>query len=245
MAIKLKDHYNADYAQLLSKKIKAVYPDFSEKQFIEYVQKNIGDKEFIERQDVFVAAFEQTLLFDYQTIIDIFTNILGPELEKETGMFTDGWWLWPIGRYVEKHGGEDVNISLDFIEELTKRYTGEFAMRPLFLKDRKTVLKKVKKWSKDKNVHLRRLSSECLRIRLPWAKKSYIFIENFESCKEILFNLRNDTSKFVQKSVGNNLNDLYKECPEKAEEIINEWKMNNPTKETEWIINHGLRSKKK
>ncbi len=41
-------------------------------------KKNIEDKEFIDWQDVFVEAFEHTL-------------ILGPELEKETGMFSDGW----------------------------------------------------------------------------------------------------------------------------------------------------------
>jgi 3-methyladenine DNA glycosylase AlkC len=52
-------------------------------------------------------------------------------------------------------------------------------------------------------------------------------------------------SKFVQKSVGNNLNDLYKEFPQKAMEIINEWKTEPLSKETAWIINHGLRSMKK
>ncbi|MDL2229712.1 DNA alkylation repair protein, partial [Treponema sp. OttesenSCG-928-L16] len=186
-----------------------------------------------------------TLPEKYSEVITIFRGILGPELEKETGMFSDGWWLWPVGRYVEKHGAENIKISLDFIEELTKRFTGEFAMRPLLLKDRKNVFRRVKKWSKDKNVHLRRLSSECLRIRLPWSSKIYVSIEEFESYKEILFNLRNDTSKFVQKSVGNNINDLYKEFPEKAEEIISEWRASGPTKETEWIINHGLRSERK
>jgi 3-methyladenine DNA glycosylase AlkC len=45
--------------------------------------------------------------------------------------------------------------------------------------------------------------------------------------------------------VGNNLNNLYKENPEKANEIIKEWENDNPTKETVWIINHGLRSLKK
>ncbi|MDR2425484.1 MAG: hypothetical protein LBD59_12350 [Prevotellaceae bacterium] len=67
-------------------------------------------------------------------------------------------------------------------------------------------------------------------------------INEFENYKIILTNLRNDKSKFVQKSVGNNLNDLYKEFPEKANEIINEWKTEPLSKETTWIINHGLRS---
>jgi len=61
----------------------------------------------------------------------------------------------------------------------------------------------------------------------------------------VLSNLKNDPEKFVQKSVGNNLNDLMKECPEKANEIITAWQQDKPTKEALWIINHGLRSKRK
>jgi 3-methyladenine DNA glycosylase AlkC len=72
-----------------------------------------------------------------------------------------------------------------------------------------------------------------------------VAIDEFANYKTILTNLKNDKSKFVQKSVGNNLNDLYKEFPEKANEIIKEWNKDNPTKETMWIINHGLRSNKK
>ncbi|MBU4534967.1 MAG: hypothetical protein KKF16_03890 [Euryarchaeota archaeon] len=48
----------------------------------------------------------------------------------------------------------------------------------------------------------------------------------------------------MQKSVGNNLNDLMKEDPDKAYQIIEEWKKDNPGKETEWIIKHGMRSVK-
>lgn len=51
--------------------------------------------------------------------------------------------------------------------------------------------------------------------------------------------------KFVQKSVGNNLNDLMKINPGAAREIINEWQHDNPGKETLWIIKHGTRSLKK
>jgi 3-methyladenine DNA glycosylase AlkC len=58
----------------------------------------------------------------------------------------------------------------------------------------------------------------------------------------ILSNLKNDDSKFVQKSVGNNLNDLCKEYPEKAHYIIDSWLDDDPTKATQWIIKHGLRS---
>jgi 3-methyladenine DNA glycosylase AlkC len=94
-------------------------------------------------------------------------------------------------------------------------------------------------------VHVRRLASEGIRIRLPWAKKSLIALQEFGSYKKILTNLKSDPEKFVQKSVGNNLNDLMKEDPSKAMEIISEWQKQKPTKETLWIIKHGLRSQRK
>ncbi len=54
-------------------------------------------------------------------------------------MFREGWWLWPLGRYVEKNGDIDFSVSMDFIYELTKRFTGEFAIRPLIKKYPKKV----------------------------------------------------------------------------------------------------------
>ena len=243
--MKVKDYYNSNCARLLAEKIKTVFPEFQEKPFVSYIDKNIPGKEFFERMDVFVNGFDQYLPNTYKQNIAIFEKILGEELEQETGMFSEGWWLWPVGRYVEKHGTENPKVSLGFIKELTKRFTGEYAIRPLLANKPKETIREIIKWSKDKNVHVRRLASEGVRIALPWSKKLYAAIDEFDNYKIILGNLKNDTSKFVQKSVGNNLNDLYKEFPEKANEIIKEWSMDNPTKETQWIIKHGLRSTKK
>ena len=243
--MKFKEYYNKECAKLLSQKIKTIFSDYNDKDFIKFIDKNVPDKEFSERLDIFVKAFELYLGNNYEQNIRIFEKILGPELEQETGMFSEGWWLWPVGRYVEKHCLENIKLSLDFIKELTKRFTGEYAVRPLLSNKTKETLKTILKWSKDENVHVRRLSSEVVRIALPWSKKLYNAVENFKEYKTILTNLKNDKSKFVQKSVGNNLNDLYKEFPEKANDIIEEWKKDDPTKETLWIINHGLRSNRK
>ncbi|MDR1896128.1 MAG: hypothetical protein LBR10_04980, partial [Prevotellaceae bacterium] len=150
--MKFKDYYNADCAKLLSDKIKTIYPDFNKKQFISYVDKNTLDKELFEKMDVFVEAVELCLPNNYEQNIQIFENILGTELKQETGMFSEGWWLWPVGRYVERHGVENVKISLNFIKELTKRFTGEFAIRPLLENKTKEVMKTMVKWSKDENV---------------------------------------------------------------------------------------------
>ena len=245
MAKKFKDYYDAECAAILAEKIHSVLPGFKKKEFISKLKKELPAKEFLERQDAFVEAFESFLSKDYKKNISMFQMILGPELNTTNGMFIYGWWLWPVGRYVEKHGTKDFQASMDFIYELTKRFTGEFAVRPLITKYPKQSLKIIHRWSKDKNVHVRRLASEGIRIRLPWAKKSLIALQEFDSYKKILTNLKSDPEKFVRKSVGNNLNDLMKENPSKAMEIISEWQKQNPTKETLWIIKHGLRSQRK
>ena len=245
MAKKLKDYYDLDSASLLADKLKKAYPKFDKSKFIKIYQKEYKNKEFFERQDLFVKSLEETLSSDYKKNIEIFYKILGPELQASTGMFIDGWWLWPIARYVEKHVLEDFDASMNFIYELTKRFTGEFAIRPLIKNHPKKSLKIILKWTKDKNVHVRRLASEGVRIKLPWAKKMTVALEEFDIYKKILSNLRFDKEKFVQRSVGNNLNDLTKENLKYAKEIIKEWQKSNPTKETLWIIKHGLRSERK
>ena len=245
MAKKIKDYYDTDCAKLLADKIKKVYPSFDIEGFISKISAELDGKEFHQRQDLFVDAFEQFMPKSYPETISIFMKILGPELETTEGMFTYGWWLWPIGRFVERHGVVDFQTSVDFIYELTKRFTGEFAMRPLIEKYPEKAMEIILAWSKDPNVHVRRLASECMRTRLPWAKKSFAALADFKLYKQILTNLNADPEKFVQKSVGNNLNDLMKDDPAKAKEIISEWQKNSPSKETLWIIKHGLRSERK
>lgn len=139
--------------------------------------------------------------------------------------------------------GEDYfEISIDFSKELTKRFTSEYCMRPLIKKYPEPSLKILSAWSKDSNERVRRLSSECLRIRLPWEKKLYTALEYFDMYVEILTNLKDDKDKYIQKSVANNLNDLYKENPEKFYYIVNKWKEGQISKECEWVIKHGSRN---
>ncbi len=244
MAKKLKDYYDLECAKLLAGKIHQYCPEFDQKGFVQTLEKTLPGKEFFARQDVFADAFENYLVNNYVENIKIFTDLLGPELTEAKGMFIHGWWLWPIGRYIERHGVKDFDLSMAFIYELTKRFTGEFAIRPLIAQRPKKALQIMLKWSKDDSVHVRRLASEGVRIRLPWAKKSLVALNEFELYKRILAQLKSAPEKFIQKSVGNNLNDLMKEQPEKAREIIDEWQKDSPTKETLWIIKHGLRNQK-
>ena len=155
-------------------------------------------------------------------------------------MFTNFYWILPIGKFVEKYGLEYYDISIHAISEITKRNTGEYGIRPFIRKYPKKTLKIMKKWAKSKNFHLRRLASEGLRPKLPWATKLDVFIENPKPVFEILELLKEDSIKFVQKSVANHLTDYLKVNPNPTFELLKKWNVSD-NKHTQWIIKHATR----
>ncbi len=148
----------------------------------------------------------------------------------------------PLAKYVEKYGINNFEASIQAIEEITKRNTGEYTIRPFLELHQDKTLKVMKSWSLNNNKHIRRLSCEGLRPRLPWAKKLDSFIQDPNPILPIINNLKNDTSKYVQKSVANCINDILKDNLEIGQQLINSWSTRELSKETKWIIKHALRN---
>lgn len=147
----------------------------------------------------------------------------------------------PIAKMVEKYGLNDFDISINAIEEITKRNTGEYTIRPFIEQYEEKTLAVLRTWAKAENKHLRRLASEGIRIRLPWAKKFHQFSKDPSPIFNIIEILKDDPSKYVQKSVANSLNDVLKENYPAAMTLIKKWAI-NPTKQRRWIIKHALRN---
>lgn len=166
--------------------------------------------------------------------------ILGEENPKETGMFTDYWWIMPIGKYLELYGLDNYDTSIKAIEEITKRNTGEYAIRPFIRKYPDKCLKQMMRWAKSNNFHLRRLASEGLRPKLPWATKLDDFNDKPEPVFEILEQLKEDEIMFVKKSVGNHLTDWLKVNYEPTRALLKEWQKSK-NKHTQWIITRATR----
>jgi 3-methyladenine DNA glycosylase AlkC len=255
MAKKFKDYYDAECARLIgSRLVEAIGSEaFDLDRFVSEISGQLeSDPSFSTRQDIFATALEHRLPTDYPVALDALTAILGPPLQEPEGMFTHGWWLWPIGHFVERNALHDRPASYTFIRELTRRFTGEFAIRPLLREEPKEALSVLDSWAQDADVHVRRCASEGIRIRLPWAKRLTVALDHFDYFRTILGHLRADPERFVQKSVGNNLNDLMKEAPDRAWEVIREWEAElgddengGPARATRWIIRHGTRSARK
>lgn len=238
---KLKYYYDKELAELLAGKIKTVYPEFEDKAYIKSVTGSLKGLGLKARVEVFTDNLNSYLPGSFKDSVSVLTKILGPENENETGMFKEGYWLMPVAFFIEKYGVNDYTTSIKAIGEITKRHTGEYAVRPFIRKYPKRILTQMEKWSKDKNVHLRRLSSEGLRPRLPWSKSLHEFIEDPRPIVPILENLKEDNSKFVQKSVANCVNDILKDNYDFGMNILKEWSKSE-NKSAKWIVKHALRN---
>ncbi len=237
---KLKYWFDKELAVLLADKIIAIKPDFKKAFFIKTIDKGVRDLELKDRVE-YIADVFYAIFYNYEDGISVLIQILGIENEEETGMFKTYYWVMPIAKFVEKYGLDNFDISMHAIEEITKRNTGEYAIRPFLEKYPKKTIDILLQWSKSKNKHVRRLASEGCRPRLPWASKLQQFIDNPKPLVPILDNLKDDSSKYVQKSVANCINDILKDNYTIGKSIINGW-IAKATKERKWIIKHALRN---
>ena len=241
----LKLWFDKELAKMLANKIQPIHPDFNKRQFVQKVKKGVSPLELKDRVELICDFLQQYISKDFESSWNILEQILEEENEKETGMFTEGYWIMPIAKFVEKYGLDDFNISMKAIEEITKRNTGEYTIRPFIKKYPNRTMKKMLQWSKNKNKHVRRLASEGCRPKLPWATKLQIFIDDPSPILPILENLKDDPSKYVQKSVANNLNDILKDNFSIGIEVLKRWANQNPSSQRKWIIKHALRNQLK
>lgn len=153
------------------------------------------------------------------------------------------YWLMPAAKFVEKYGLDHYDVSIQAIGEITKRNTGEYAIRPFILQYPEQTLAVMKQWAKSNNFHLRRLATEGLRPKLPWAAKLELFIENPSPVFEILELLKEDPVHFVKKSVGNHITDYLKVNTAAANQLILHWQQSE-NEHTQWIIKHATRKHK-
>ena len=226
----ITQYFGANLAELLSDKINEVYKDFNKKDYIKAIRTNCGTLTYTQRIELHAEKLKLYLPKSYKSAVKILMSILGEENKKETGMFKEFYWILPIGKYIEKYGLENLEISISAIEEITKRNTGEYAIRPFIRKYPEEVLAVMKKWAKSENFHLRRLASEGLRPKLPWATKLDIFTDDPTPVFKILELLKEDEILFVKKSVANHLTDYLKVNRDPTVKLIEKWKIKRATR---------------
>ena len=233
--------FGENLAKLLGGKIVAVYPQFDAQKYIEIISSKCEGMSYTQRINIHTETLSQLLPSNYPDAIKILTSTFAEENPNETGMFKVYYWILPIGKYVEDYGLDYFEISINAIEEITKRNTGEMAIRPFIRKYPEKAMEVMLNWSLSENFHLRRLASEGCRPKLPWATKLDNFIFEPEPVFKILDNLIEDEVKFIQKSVANNIADYLKVNPEVGMKFIEKYK-SSTNKNTQWILKHAVRN---
>jgi len=230
----LKAIYTSDFLEGFAFKVKQAYPVFDDRKFMEEVMderwedlelkgrirkisQTLGDflpGNYPEALGILLAIQEQCEGFPYLFFPD-FVEVFGQQPEYE-------------------------ELSLQALEQFTKRSTAEFAIRPFLIRSPDRIMKRMAEWARSDDHHVRRLASEGCRPRLPWGQALRQFKKDPSPIFQVLELLKADDSLYVRKSVANNLNDIAKDHPEQVISTAKRWSGFSP--ETDWIIRHGCRT---
>lgn len=209
---------------------------FRKDEYITHVLNSLEDLELKERMRLISSSLHPYLKTDYKKTIKILKKVK-KYFSTETSM---GLQSMILPDYVEVYGLDDFKTSLDALEYFTVQSSSEFAIRHFIIKYEKQTMKEFIKWTKSENEHIRRLSSEGCRPRLPWAIVLPSFKKDPSLVLEVLEELKHDESMYVRKSVANNLNDISKDNPSLVIEFVE--KNLNFSKELDWICKHASRT---
>jgi len=240
--MKIKDYYDGAYLAKLSAEILEQHSDFDARSFVAATEPQLDELEYKARVTL-IAEELHAYLPGYSTALDVFSGILGNEMPHMGVMYDHGMRLAPIGRYIELHATahpEDYGATIEFIRQLTKRYSGEFALRPVLREWPEQTLGVIGYWSRTEDAFVRRLCSEALRIKIPWGPKLTVALEYFTQYKAILTTLVDDENTYVRRSVANNLNELTKEDFDLGRELIREWE-SLPSPYVRQVVHYGTR----
>ncbi|TLS72971.1 DNA alkylation repair protein [Aliarcobacter thereius] len=232
MAEQLKKIYSQEFIEKLSNSLYKNYKDFKKDEFKKAIFINTWESfELKQRMRHISKTLGVFLVFSYKEQIEILKKVKEEFSSLEAIIFQD---------FVEVFGLDDFECSMKALGAFTIDSSSEFAIRQFILKYEEKTMHQMKLWSKSQNEHIRRLASEACRPRLPWAIALPKFKQNPEKVFDIIELLKNDSSKYVQKSVANNLNDISKDNPN----LVLEFVKNNLgiSKELDWICKHGSRT---
>lgn len=215
----LKDQFfNREFYQKLTSDLKRIYPKLDAELFFQDVQKDHKTLELMQRLELASDSLKKHLPASYPDSVEIIRE-LAPEINGFAGMV--------LPNFVQKFGLEHFDLSLETLKFLTPFSSSEFAIRVFLKRDFQKTIRAMETWSRDENHHVRRLSSEGSRPRLPWSFKLEEVIKKPKATAKILHNLKADPEDYVQKSVGNHLNDISKDHPDYVLKTLRLWNLQN------------------
>ena len=232
MAEQLKNLYSKEFIKKLANRLFLAFTNFEKEDFINTIfDISWQNLELKQRMRHIAITLNKYLPLSYKKQLEILKEVKKDFTGLEAMIFQD---------FVEVFGLDDFDESMKALEVFTQDASSEFAIRQFILKYEEQTMNQMKIWAKSKNEHLRRLSSEGCRSRLPWAISLPKFKQNPTKALEIIELLKNDKSLYVRKSVANNLNDISKDNPQLVIKFVKE--NLGSTKELNWICKHASRT---
>ncbi|GLR63799.1 DNA alkylation repair protein [Marinospirillum insulare] len=241
MAEPLINNYGPEIPRQIADQIKAVDASFQDQAFIKTALIGYEKLSLMERGQQIAKSLETYLPADYEEAIGILVASMGPRLERDMGNGMAPFIYLPHSFYIANYGLNHFEASMQAIYQLTKRFTGEFCIRPFLEQHTQATLERLHLWAEDECHYVRRLASEGPRPRLPWASHLPAFKKDPSPVLALLEKLKDDPELYVRRSVANNLNDIGKDHPKLLLATTKSW-LKGADKNRLWLIRHALRS---
>lgn len=178
---------------------------------------------------------------DFDTAAKVIEAALPAELDPSLTDDDFGHFVYAsLGDYVARFGIDHPTRAMACLNQITRRFSAEYAIRPFFNQWPDEVFATLNDWAQSDNYHVRRLVSEGTRPKLPWG----IGIESdYQKAVPLLTDLHADKTRFVTRSVANHLNDISKFDPALVIATLKDWAAQGrqDQKELAWMTRHALR----
>lgn len=231
----LKSMYTPQYGADLANALQAAYPQFD----VDAFHANVFNGDWQQRE--LKARMRHITLCLHERLPADFREALAILRRAAPGMGTYGFQNTVFPDYVEVYGLDDWNAAMPALEQFTQMISAEFAIRPFIVRYPERTLARMLEWARSDNVHLRRLATEGCRPRLPWGIALNALKADPTPVLPILEQLKCDEAETVRRSVSNNLNDISKDHPDVAIDVLRRWQAID-TKEMHWLTEHALRT---
>ena len=236
--------FNRESVAKLSGSLAETWGEFNRAKFNRAVLRRFPKLELKERINCMVDALEVQLPDDFNLAVGLLEAALPEPLDPEKTDDDFGEYIWAVpGEYVARHGCTEARLerSLDFLGEATMRFSAESPIRPFLKQFPEQTAAAMQGWTRHWNYHVRRLVSEGTRPYLPWAQR---VILPPEEILQLLTQLHVDRTRYVTRSVANNLNDLSRDHPDLVMKTLLEWRDQGrqKSKELAWMTRHALRT---
>lgn len=234
----LKNFISTEFIVEISEIIKNIIPYFEAKKFKKLIlDKNWENRELKQRTHHIASVLRMFLDEKYPVAVKQLVKITKEIQQKIQEPGVEYMFLQD---FIEDFGVDYFEDSIAAIEEVTKFFSCEFAVRPFYKKYPDEMMQQTIIWAKNPNYKVRRLASEGCRSKLPWATGVPFLKDNPKKIIHILDLLIDDKAEWVRLSVSNNLNDISKDYPDLVLDFAK--KRINKSKITDKLLKHALRT---